>query len=197
FEQLMRSPELKAPTSFSPDGSRLLFREDHAETGHDVMMLSLDASRKVQPLLQSNFNELNAYVSPDGRWLAYESDESGPYQIFVRPFPDVNAGRWQVSTNGGTKPLWSPDNRELFSVAPNGALMAVKLEPGSTFAAGVPTKLFDGHYYMGSANSIGRTYDVAPDGRQFLMIKPDVGPPASIVVVLNWFSELQQHLPVK
>jgi Tol biopolymer transport system component len=137
YEELLKSPRLKAPTSFSPDGTRLLFREDYPETGHDLMVISLDASRKMQPLLQTKFNELNADISPDGRWVAYESDESG-----------------------------------------------------STFSFAVPAKLFDGRYYMATAQSLGRTYDVSPDGRRFLMIKPDVGPPASIMVVLNWFTEL-------
>jgi Tol biopolymer transport system component len=86
-EELMRSDNVKSPTSISPDGTRLVFREDFRATGHDVMMLSLDGARKVQPLIQTAFNELNAEISPDGRWLAFESDESGSYEVLVRPFP--------------------------------------------------------------------------------------------------------------
>jgi len=193
-ERLMQSPGVKAPTSFSPDGTRLIFREDYPETGHDVMMLSLDASRKVEPLLRSPFNELNAQISPDGRWIAFESDESGRYEVFVRPFPNVNDGRWQVSTGGGTKPQWARNGRELFYVAPGGAMMTTPVEQGSSFTFGTPAKLFDGRYYMGGGVSIGRTYDVSPDGKRFLMIQPDVGPVSTITVVLNWFEELKATL---
>ena len=99
-ELLAERHSVAAPCTFSKDDHFLVFREDSPVTGHDLMMLSL-ADRRVQPLLQTSANELNAEISRDGRWLAYESDESGPREVYVRPFPDVNAGRWQVSTAGG------------------------------------------------------------------------------------------------
>jgi Tol biopolymer transport system component len=196
-EVVARRTHLLAPYAFSPDGRRLVFREDFPETGHDLMVLSLEGERKVEPLLQARFNELNAEISPDGRWVAYESDESGAHEIYVRPFPDVKAGRWQISTAGGRMPLWARDGRELFFLASGGALMSAAIDAGQTFVAGAPARLFDHHYYIGGASSIGRTYDVAPDGRGFLMIKPDTGQPASLMVVLDWFEELKARVPAK
>src|SRR5262249_20754605 len=170
-ELLAARPGIPAPYAFSKDDRQLIFREDSLETGLDLMMLSLDASRKVKPLLQTPSNELNAEISPDGRWLAYESDESGAHEIYVRPFPDVNTGRWQVSTAGGRAPQWSRDGRELFFLGLDGAMMAARVETTKVFVSDAPTRLFEHRNYVGGANSIGRTYDVAPDGRRFLMIQ--------------------------
>ncbi len=154
------------------------------------------AQGRTDVLVQTTFAELNAEVSPDGRWLAYASNESGQNQIYVRPFPNVNAGRWQVSTSGGTRPVWARSGRELFYLDVNNQLTAVPVQTtGSTFSAGNPVKLFEGRYYTGSNL---RTYDVSPDGQRFLMIKdsapsdqPPTATPASLVVVLNWFEELK------
>ncbi|MBI4265132.1 MAG: PD40 domain-containing protein [Acidobacteria bacterium] len=88
----------QTPDSFSPDGSLLVVREDTGATNQDLILLATSGDRKATPLLQTKFNESNAEVSPDGRWMAYQSDESGQYEVYVRPFPDVDAGRWQVST---------------------------------------------------------------------------------------------------
>ena len=110
----------------------------------------------------------------------------------MRPFPDVNSGNWQVSTGGGTQPLWARNGQELFYLAPDGALMSVRVEPGTTWTASTPTKLIDGRSYHGERNSdvFFRTYDVSPDGKRFLMIKKAAAPTkpraASIVVVENW-----------
>ena len=124
-------------------------RGGSAATADDVMMLTLDKDRRVQPLVQTPFVERNGEISPDGRWLAYESNDSGQFQISVRPFPDVNKGHWQVSTGGGTQPLWARNGQELFYLAPNGALMSVRVERGTTWTAGTPTTLIDGQYYVG------------------------------------------------
>jgi Tol biopolymer transport system component len=117
----------------------------------------------------------------------------------VRPFPNVNASRLQVSRDGGSKPVWSPRGGELFYLDGKGALTAVPVNTGSAFTVGMPKKLFDARYF--SANQ-ARSYDVSPDGRRFLFIKnatlEAVDPnatPASIVVTLNWFSELQSQRP--
>ena len=113
-------------------------------------------------------SETAGALSPDGRWLAYESDESGHTEIHVRPFPNVDGGHWQVSATGGLKPTWSPSGRELFYLAPTDAMMAVAVQATSTFAYGPPTKLFDAPYVRAGT---GRLYDVSPDGQKFLMIK--------------------------
>src|SRR5262249_12278625 len=127
-ETLATTRGATAPYSFSPDGKVLVFRQDAVETGHDLMRLNVD-SRTIEPLLQTTFNELNARISPDGRWLAYQSDESGSPEVYVRPFPDVNAGRWQVSTGGGRVPTWSGDGRELFFLVGDGTFMSAAIEP--------------------------------------------------------------------
>jgi Tol biopolymer transport system component len=190
-EMLAMRGGVLAPYGFSPDGNRLVFREDRQETGHDLMLLTLNP-RGVTPLIETRANELNATISPDGRWVAYQSDESGVPEVYVRPFPDVNGGRWQVSPSGGRTPQWRRDGRELFYVASDNAVMAVSIDSGPAFASGTPQRLFRGNYFLGGANSIGRTYDVSPDGRRFLMIKPDAGSSPAIAVVQHWFEELNR-----
>ena len=127
-----------------------MFYELTPTTGRDLMQLALDGTRRVTPLLQTTFDERNGIVSPDGRWLAYESNSSGRFEIYVRPFPNVGGGQWQVSTAGGTRPLWARSGKELFYVGADGALMRVPVEAsGATWNAGTPTKLLEGRYYTG------------------------------------------------
>jgi hypothetical protein len=200
-ERLTTSLNAQYPTGISPDGLHLVFREDAPATKQDVLALTLDG-RKIAPLVQTMFNELNGQVSPDGRWLAYESDESGQSQIYVRPFPRVDAGRWQISPAGGTRPLWARNGRELFYLDTSRHLMAVPVQTSAAFSAGNPTKLFETAYL--TPNN-GVTYDVSPDGQRFVMIKgrsTDTTPQgtqasAPIVVVVNWFTELQQRVPTR
>jgi serine/threonine-protein kinase len=186
IEVLAKQRNLLALYAFSRDDRQLIFREDFPETGHDLMVLSI-ADRTIRPLLQSRSNELNADLSPDGRWLAYESDESGTPSVDVRPFPDINAGHWQVST-GGRAPRWSGDGKELYFLALDGAMMVARVEPSAAFVSHPPAVLFEHHNFVGAASSIGRTYDVSPDGSRFLMFKP--APPTHISVVLNWTQTL-------
>jgi len=174
-ERLTNSSQQHVPSSISPDGTRLVFRTG-AGASLDMEMLSLGGERQTTPLLRTRFIEQNGEVSPDGRWLAYESNESGQFQIYVRPFPGVDRGRWQVSTTGGTRPMWARNGRELFYLAPTGALMAVSVEAAPSFSAGSPTRLFEGPYFevlrtLDTSQIVGRTYDISPDGRRFLMIK--------------------------
>lgn len=182
-EQLAQQRSLLALYAFSKDNRYLVFRDDSLETGHDLMVLSL-ADRTIEPLLQTRFNELNADLSPDGRWLAYESDESGTPSVYVRPFPNVNAGRWQVSAPGARVPRWSRDGQELYFLALDGAMMVARVEASAAFVSHAAIPLFQHRNFVGAASSIGRTYDVSADGSRFLMFKP--APPPHISVVLNW-----------
>ena len=146
----------------------------------------------------TEFNEWNAEISPDGLWMAYQSNASGQDEIYVQPFPDVDTGRWQISRGGGRQPLWGPDGRELFYRTTVGVVMAVSVQPDPSFVAGNPAVVFEGSYFVGPA---GRTYDISPDGQQFLMIKEgaqatDSAAPAQLVLVQNWFEELKQIVPV-
>ena len=199
-ERLAESSRQLFPTSFSPDGTRLLVYGATAE-GQDaddnIGIVSLGAESQVSPLVQTTFNERNGEVSPDGRWLAYESDESGQNEIYVRPFPEVDGGRWQVSTGGGAFPLWAPNGRELFYRSDD-ALMGASIETGESFVAGNSTVLFEGQY---APSPGGRNYDVSPDGRRFLMLREtssgsaDQDPPPRFIVVQNWFEELRRLVP--
>lgn len=147
-------------------------------------------------------SERNGVVSPDGRWLAYEANDSGQYEIYVRPFPEVNSGHWQVSTGGGTRPLWARSGQELFYLALSGALMRVGIERSRTWAATAPTELIKEGYFTVPGGNPGRTYDISPDGRRFLLIKQGGGSdqstgPTSIIVVQNWDEELKRLVPVE
>ena len=124
------------------------------------MQLQLDEANEVTPLVQTPFAERNGEISPDGRWLAYEANDSGPFEIYVRPFPDVTRDACLVSAGGGRQPLWARDSQELFYLAPSGALMRVGVGRGTTWAATVPAKLLDvGRYYTGTGprRSLGCT----------------------------------------
>jgi DNA-binding winged helix-turn-helix (wHTH) protein/Tol biopolymer transport system component len=197
-ERLLESDRIQMPLTFAPDG-RLLFSADVVGHGRDIHALSMDGSHRVERILYGPNTEGEADVSPDGRWIAYESDESGQFEIYVRPYPDAYAGsRWQISSGGGKTPLWSRDGRELFYRDFDGAMLAASVALTPTFAPGPVVKLFESANYFGSGSSLsGRTYDLSLDGSRFLMIKQQVTPgeAATLVVVLNWFEELKRLVP--
>jgi serine/threonine-protein kinase len=163
----------------------------------DVMMLNPSEGR-IQPLLHAPYVERNAALSPDGRFVAYETNADGLFQVKVRPFPDVDSGQWSVSSEEGFQPAWALDGSALFYRAADGGVMSVPVRPGPTWNAGSPTKLFDGRTFLRTTTTgLGRTYDVAKDGR-FLMVKetaPDRTPPIAMVVVQNWTEELKRLVP--
>ena len=141
--------------------------------------------------------DLNADFSPDGKSLAYQSNESGQDEVYVQPFPDLTGKRWKVSSGGGTRPQWARNGHELFYLSPTGQLMSLSIQrQGSTFSLGTASMLFNGPFYLVSGIG-GRPYDVSPDGERFLMMKlvGTPGPTASgrnIEVVLNWYEELRR-----
>ena len=185
--------EQEQPTSFSPDGSLLLldglnFNDTGpTNTGWDILVLPLSGEKALRPFLQTKSAETAGRFSPDGRWVAYVSNESGGWQVFVRSFPGPGQ-RWQISTDGGRDPRWSRSGRELF-YRQGDKMMVVDVEMKPTFRPGRPRTLFEGHFL--------RSYDVAPDGRRFLMIKEDPAElgPAHVNVVLNWFEEVKRRVP--
>jgi hypothetical protein len=200
-----------------PDGSALVLSRlaastsdasmDASASGWDVQLLSLpppgsDVRTRPERLagLDSGFSERNPVVSPDGRWIAYESDSvGGQFEIFVRPFPDTAAGLWQISAGGGQQPLWAATGRELFYLGPDGTLMAVAVSPqDSVWSSATPQAIFRGDYVMMGGGNSGRQYDVAPDGERFLMIKDagvDRGDLNQIVVMQNWIESLGRSVP--
>jgi len=202
--RLTTTTNAQAPMAISPDATRVLLMETDPKTGQDIKITSVTpaASQQPQPLIQTPFNETNPDISPDGRWVAYQSNESGSNQVYVRPFPQVDAGHWQISTGNGLKPVWSRNGRELFymtNTASGSAMMAVAVQTaGALFSAGNPVKLFDlAQYYL--VNN-GRSYDVSADGRFLLIKNPTPSNPAmapGLVVVEHWTDELKQSVPAK
>ena len=197
-ERLLESDGIQQPLSFAPDG-RLLFSADVAGRGRDIHALSMDGSGRVERILYGATNEGNAEVSPDGRWIAYDSDESGQFEIYVRPYPDAYAGgRWPISSGGGRQPLWSRDGRELYYRDFDGALLAASVTLTPTFAPGPVVRLFPSANYFGGGSALsGRTYDLSLDGGRFLMIKQMPPDDAALVVTLNWFEELKRLVPTQ
>ena len=200
---MTEGPNSQRPSAISPDGNWLVVSEAAADTRHDLVLFSLeDESRTAETLLQTRFEERNAEISPDGNWLAYESNPSDRFEVYVRAFPDTERGLQQVSTDGGRMPRWSPDGRELFYWGPGGRMMAVQVEADASLSLGAPSVLFRGPYYEGDSESIARTFDLSPDGERFLMIKgvdesgTEDASPRRINVVVNWFQELEERVPV-
>ncbi len=192
-ERLTSSEYTQFPISSSADGQLLAFVEVNPTTQRDISLLRL-GDRKVQPFLRTRFNETLPRFSPDGRWLAYASDESGRYEVYVQPYPGPG-GKWQISTEGGTEPVWSRNGRELFYRSGD-KMMAADVTTQSSFSAGTPKVLFERHY-QGTAVPTPN-YDVSPDGQRFLMLKPSEAAeaaPTQINVVLNWFEELKRKVP--
>jgi hypothetical protein len=139
-------------------------------------------------------------VSPDGRWLAYTATDASGSNVFVRPFPNVDRGRWPIAS--GHSPLWSRDGRELFFVS-RGRAMAVPIETASGFRPGAPTVMFDlPPFYSTTFTWQSRQWDLAPDGERFLIMNPGEGTTgersqAEIIVVLNWYEELKRLVPTR
>ena len=199
--RLTEGARAQAPTGITADGTRVVFQEITPSRQRDLRLLTLAPTLRVEPLLETRFEERGGIVSPDGRWLAYESNSAGRFEIYVRPFPNVGAGQWQVSNAGGVQPLWARTGRELFYVAPDGVLMTVLVEPrGTRWSAGTATKLVAGRYYTAAGAFVARQYDVSPDGQRFLMIKQGGGTdqtaaPPQLIVVQHWQEELKRLVP--
>ena len=196
------------PSDWSPDATILFAHADFPETGSDVGMVSIDGPGTWEPLIRTAADEWSPAISPDGRWLAYTSDETGRDEVYVQRFPELE-GRTQISVGGGEKPTWSADGLELFYLrarpGPPDAGMRVTLgidegDPPSLIV-GTPEHLFDWRYFgVGGFGSLRRYHDVSPDGQRFLVIAPETGDGergrAEINVVLNWFEELKERVPV-
>jgi serine/threonine-protein kinase len=208
-ESLHTSKHPIIASAWSTDSRSLIFWEFMEESNSDILALSLDGESTTRPLIAESYSEGYPAISPDGRWIAYFSDESGQYNVYVRPFPNVDDEKWLISTRGGVYPRWAPDGRELYYLgAPRSGdpwgVMVVAIETKPAFAAGNPEVLFRGEYVM--AGSILRPYDISPDGRRFLMIKEDsqareaaeaakAPPTTELIVVENWDEVLKDIAP--
>jgi Tol biopolymer transport system component len=192
------------PTTISPDGSSVVVTATGAGAGGgaDLWLLKFTGDVQAAPLLATTDTERNAEISPDGRWMAYESVVGGQTSIWVRPFPDVNGGRWQVSPDGGSQPLWARSGKELFFRDLSGALMSVSIEGQLPHAIGPPAKILEGAHVHSIPTYAGRLYDVSKDGQRFLMLKQSgpreqTGAPRGVTVVQNWTEELKRLVPTR
>jgi DNA-binding SARP family transcriptional activator len=186
-----RSKRWVFSTVWSPDGKWLVYRDRgvRPDSG-DILGVRPGLDTSPVPLVASRFWETTPAFSPDGHWLAYTSDESGPNQVYVVPFPNTHAAKWAVSTSGGTDPEWSHRGNELFYRDGAGNLVAAEVKTSPTFLIGRATSLFS---TVGLEMLLGlKGYAVSPDDRRFLMIRPAVGAPEKLIVVENWFEELKR-----
>jgi len=196
------------PWALSGDGKTLVVLDTpDAYSQADISMLSMTGDHELTPLIRTEeYFETQPQISPNGKWLAYVSNESNRGEIYVRSFPDLEKGRWQVSTNGGVSPLWAPNGRELFYLSDDGgSVMAVEVETEPAFSAGTPKELFSAATYLGGGSTPGTPWDIDPDGKRFLMMKAPRAAgnesagkvPGKINIFLNWFEELKQRVPVR
>jgi hypothetical protein len=187
----------KAPLDVSPDGRFLLYASQDPVQGSDLWALPLVGDRKPFLVVQTGFDEVHGQFSPDGRWLAYSSNESGRYEVYIRPFPGPG-GRSTVSTGGGIYPRWSRDGQELFYITLDNRVMAAPLQFGSattTLTPGAPVLLFSTRIALNGNVGTGgfaskAQYDVAPDGRFLLNVIAEDTPTPPIIVTLNWAAAL-------
>jgi serine/threonine-protein kinase len=196
-EALTQHLEGGYPLSLTPDGKSLVFRKLSTP---GLFVLPLEPKGEAHALTADpKFTEYNGEISPDGRWIAYDSNESGRYEVYVRPFPAVDSGRWQISSDGGSNPVWSRSGRELFFATAANRMFAVPIPAGATFTYGRPQTLFDTTAYVIGLNS--RHFDISADGKRFLMLKEagsgDKAARPSIVVVSHWFDEVKARMPAR
>ena len=190
-EPLVSPQQAGYPTDWSRDGRFVVYEVSDPKTQYDIWLLPMTGERKPAPLMQTKFNEMQGQFSPDGRWIAYASDETGQLEVYVRPFPS-GGGQWRVSANGGDSPRWRRDGKELFYLAPDGRLMAVPVSTGSRFEAGAPRALFQAPFLvtLGVIRS-ALHWDVTADGQRFLLVTPEVQAASTpITVVVNWYAGL-------
>jgi hypothetical protein len=174
------------PWDWSRDGKHILFGK-----GNELWYLSWP-ERVVKPLLQAKWTVRNAQFSPDGRWMAYASNETGRMEIYVSSFP-TGTGKWQVSSGGGQEPRWRRDGKELFYLSPGGKMMGVAVTTGSSFKATSPVALFQTHGRQPVSFLDVFSYDVSADGQRFLIAtKMDEANAAPLSVLLNWASEIER-----
>lgn len=190
---LLTTPTNKQPRDWSSDGRFLLYTQQDPKTASDLWALRVEGDGQPFPVVQTPFDEVHGQFSPEGRWVAYASNETGRYEIYVRPFPE-GGGRWQVSTVGGIYPRWRRDGAELFYVAPDNTLMAVPVRgasDGRTFSPGSPVALFQTRLATGANVGVGGfasapQYAVAADGRFLINVVASEVAVSPITLILNW-----------
>src|SRR5215469_17130274 len=187
-QALLKSDVRKFPLDWSTDGRYILYVVVDVKTKLSLWVLPLSGDRRPFRLFETSFNEDDGRFSPDGKFLAYTSDESGRWEVYVESFrlatqPHKSAGKWRVSIQGGSQPHWRSDGKELFYLSDDNRIMAVPIEIGSSFVAGIPRQLFEAH--------LSREYDVQADGQRFLLLVPATEKSSEpVTVVINWTAGL-------
>jgi Tol biopolymer transport system component len=194
-ELVFRSDQVEIPVNWSHDGKYVVF--SRPKTGnnqiYDTWVLDVSGEKKATVFVESPFDKLHARISPDGRWIAYATNDSGMYQIVVQSFPDPNGGKWQITAQGGVEPKWRRDGRELYYLGLDGKLMAVPIKADRTFEAGTPMPLFETPLPVNrNQPSRDRRFDVAPDGRFLIVVPSTASAPTAITAVVNWPARLTQ-----
>lgn len=181
-----KSNHERVPTDWSRDGRWIVFQTPQSKTGWDVWAVSLAGERTAMPLVQDAGNQAQGRLSPDGRWLAYASDESGKFEVYVQEFPPAG-GKWQISVDGGNDPVWRGDGGELFYLRADGGLMALPVKTSETFEPLMPQLLFRLRVPPSNMAPFFSAYDVTPDGQRFLVTTlPEEADRGEIVVAVNW-----------
>ena len=189
-ETLLTTEDVLFRSAWSADGQFLALDGRSSDSDSDIWFMPLESGRERQPFLNSDSNERNPKFSPNGRWLAYYSDESGQGETYVRSFPNPEQRREKISTEGSEPGLaWAPDGRELFYLSGN-RMMAVDIETEPGFIAGTPRVLFEAPF------PVSAEFDITPDSQRFLMIQIGEAEVSQITVVLNWHQELLERVPI-
>ena len=195
---LTEGPRSAYPHAFSRDGSVMVITDAVGTQDSDIGVLPLENPKARRTLRKTIELERNPAISPDGHWLAYESDRSGRFEVYVRPFPNVEDAEYKITTDGGTTPLWARNGRELFYWKESGgglvSIMAVPITPGQALDFGASQQIAQGRYARPTWDT---QYDIAPDGRFVLMKTVGRPPRDEIVIVLNWFEELKRLVSTK
>ena len=184
-----KAPQLDE-ISFSPDGRFMILRTIGTIANTRKLLIATSPDSAPKPLVHTDYDNYGAVISPNGRWMAYGSNESRLDEVYVRPFPAVDSARWTISVSGGREPMWSRSGRELFFRTPSGDMMAVPITAGNAFQAGTPVKLFNDPHLLYSERH--HAYDVSLDDQRFIMVRNSQKNAQTLGVVVNWGSEINR-----
>jgi len=184
-----KAPQLDE-VSFSPDGRFTILRTIGTSPNSRKLLIATSPDSAPKPLVHTDYDNYGAVISPNGRWMAYGSNESHQDEVYVRPFPAVDSARWTISVSGGVEPVWSRSGRELFFRTPSGDMMAVPIATGTAFQAGTPAKLFTAPHLLASPRH--HAYDISPNDQQFIVVRNSQKNAQTLGVVVNWGTEIKR-----
>ena len=184
-----KAPQLDEVT-YSPDGRLAILRTIGTAANTRKLLIATSPDTAPKPLVRTDYDNYGAVISPNGKWMAYGSNESHQDEVYVRPFPAVDSARWTISVSGGIEPMWSRSGRELFFRTRSGDMMAVPVAAGIAFQAGTPAKLFTAPHLLASERH--HAYDISLNDQQFIMIRNSQKNAQTLGVVVNWGAEIKR-----